>query len=549
MSNSMLAYDGERVLVLARRTSDSIAFLDATRWDDPAAVEAMISLRNITHHLGTVWVPTLMRVGTDTSMTGWNAATGFAATRVTGSDTADGDLADTAESDPADLADLTDAELLALLDPQQATGGPPSSGQQPTLAMLEELARRWDELDPAQQQAALLDVLAWDAMPGEVLLLGAQGPLSFLPTWLEETALDPQFAASVVDAVAAGGPVPIALQPLVDAVGADYRDTLVAAVNGIDDPNQIAGLGLVVPFTLDRATATAFVDRLSTEGRRDIEQTVILDTAGLTLGGSMVARDPQGTTWNEAVGHEGATVADYEGGGFVIGPDGRSYPIVIPTVTTGAGTFTADAWTAAGQPSVAELGGEDEGWQVIGYAAGDEQIQASAGVADYVLGGLAASGGLVQPALPTEGLAYIVMSPNGPPRLSATPPTLPTTANTPDADGVPLIAADVATLALNLDNGTQRAFQVVLEQNDDGRVRARVEAYSLWATDGGEILVVPQHLYITPDGVLMNQGVSYGAPFATGDHIAGPPGDIPAINVEGYDFNAFAVPGAIVPAP
>ena len=536
MAESMLCYDPDRVRSLVRRTSETIEFLDRTRCDDPAGSDAMATVRDITHRLSTTWMPAFANVDRDASMTGWNAATV-------------GGAADCGPG-PRDAAygEMSDDELLAHLDPRAWAGGPVGDREVP-MAMLVELARRWDDLGPERQREAVVHLLGWESFPDALVLVGEQGPLAFFPRWIDDVDIDPEFAQQVITVVAAGHDVSPELQPLVDRVGAEYADVLVAGINGVDDPTVLAGVGLLVPFTVGRVTASAFVSRLGDARRDAIVGTLVLDTADFTMGNSIVAQRSDGASWSSTVDFFGHDLAGYEGGGFVVGPDGREYPIVIPTVTTANGTFTADTWTTAGAPSVADLGGGDDGWDVIGYASGVERVQAEPGPMEVVMGGLAASTGLVRPAPPNAGLPSIVMNPAHPPYLSEEPPTLPTTENVPDADGMPLLLADVTVMSMNMDNQTERAYQVVFEQNDDGRIRARIETFSLWENADGDLSINPQHLYVDAGGRLMSQGISYGAPFAIAPDqiLAGSP-DVHAFHFGGYDFTAFPVPDAVIPA-
>lgn len=537
MAEPMLWYDAERVRSLARRTSETIEFLVRTRCDDPVGADAMSTVRDLAHGLSTTWMPAFAGIDRDTSMIGWRAGS-------LGGSAAHG-------SGPADLGDeVSDDEFIDLLDPDAHSAEIVVGGREIPMDLLDELARRWPDLDAEQQENAIVHLLAWEVLPGALVLLGGQSPLSFLPRWLDDLEIDPGFAQQVIATVAAGDGVATELQPLVDRVGTEYGDVLAAGINGVDDPIVLAGVGLVVPFTVDSATASAFVGRLSPDRRAAIDGTVILDTAGFTLGDSVVAESSDGTSWSSTVDFFGGDDAGYEGGGFVVGPDGREYPMVIPTVTTADGTYTADAWVAPGEPAVANLGGADDGWEVVGYASGVERVQAAPGALAIVLGGIAASTGLVRPAPPNSGLPSIVMHPNGPPSLSEEPPTLPTTENTPDADGMSLLVADVAVMTVNMDNQTERAYQVIFEQNDDGRIRVRVETFTLWENTDGDIIINPQHLYVDADGRLMSQGISYGAPFAVdGTQVITPGADVDGFHFDGYDFTGFPVPDAMLPAP
>jgi hypothetical protein len=55
----------------------------------------------------------------------------------------------------------------------------------------------------------------------------------------------------------------------------------------------------------------------------------------------------------------------YAGNGFVTGPDGRQYPLVVPKVRDGDHHYTGDGPTYRGTGSVQDLGGQDPGWTTV----------------------------------------------------------------------------------------------------------------------------------------------------------------------------------------
>lgn len=72
--------------------------------------------------------------------------------------------------------------------------------------------------------------------------------------------------------------------------------------------------------------------------------------------------------WDRAVGFLGiCTVGGatyfYGGGGFIIGPDGREYPLVDPTVNQGGKSYQGDAPFSSGD--IDDLDGRDGGWQTL----------------------------------------------------------------------------------------------------------------------------------------------------------------------------------------
>ncbi len=70
---SCLAYDPGRVRALALRTAAVIRWLDERNSDEPAAHDAVATLRTVSHVLGTTWTPWFSTVLGDTSMIDWDA--------------------------------------------------------------------------------------------------------------------------------------------------------------------------------------------------------------------------------------------------------------------------------------------------------------------------------------------------------------------------------------------------------------------------------------------------------------------------------------------
>jgi hypothetical protein len=229
----------------------------------------------------------------------------------------------------------------------------------------------------------------------------------------------------------------------------------------------------------------------------------------------------------------------YRGGGYVTGPDGQDYPIVIPWSVDDDGTVhTAEYGVPPTEPSAANLNGADAGWEIVGYECGVERFLEAPDLGDQFavwLGSLA--GVQPRPLPPNSGLAGVLMSPFGPPVLTAAPPAaapaLPPggsgnvdPANNSNGSVVGaatgLIARGVGgvNVAVNLDNQSERAYQVIFEHNADGRTRARIQTFTLvYDERTGETLIWPEHVYVNDDGELTGQTISYEQP-PSGD----PPG-------------------------
>ena len=134
--------------------------------------------------------------------------------------------------------------------------------------------------------------------------------------------------------------------------------------------------------------------------------------------------------------------------------------------------------------------------------------------------------GLVQAPPPNEALQFIVMAPGAVPYLSETPwtpgPIDPIrSTGTPDpADssaasvipatlGLVIKAGEGVSFAAGLDNQRLRAYQAIFEEDSQGRRRARIETYTLDYGEDGEPVIVPEHVFVDPDGVLMSQDITY----------------------------------------
>lgn len=76
--------------------------------------------------------------------------------------------------------------------------------------------------------------------------------------------------------------------------------------------------------------------------------------------------------------------AYYGGGGALTGPDGRSYPIVIPTLRIDGTEYHADHLLRLGQDGVTTLGGSDKGWVTLGVVQGVASRRPAAGRAERV---------------------------------------------------------------------------------------------------------------------------------------------------------------------
>jgi hypothetical protein len=257
----------------------------------------------------------------------------------------------------------------------------------------------------------------------------------------------------------------------------------------------------------------------------------------------------------------GGSDADYGGGGLVVGPDGRPYPIVIPLVSDGDQTYTGEIEPVAeGERSVNDLNGSDDGWVPRWYQSGIERFQTRPSTIDRILGFAAGTTGLVTPLPPNQGLQFIQMRPGMPPCLSQTPATSPppiasarpnatdTVAVVPNGPAViaaSVRGADGLVYAANMDNQRERAYQVIFEEHPEtGRRRARIETFTIGTDEAGNVVIIPEHVWVDhDDGTLMSQGICYT--------LENPSGVLTDVTPLAFDPdvapNAYAIPDQAFP--
>jgi hypothetical protein len=211
-----------------------------------------------------------------------------------------------------------------------------------------------------------------------------------------------------------------------------------------------------------------------------------------------------GNAWAEAVfGPRCVSWGDagYEGAGFISGPDGRHYPLVAPHVVRDGTTYNADDGARSGQPSVLDLDGRDPGWMTIREQIGVERWRDAPGVAGRILAGVGASAAGSPLGSTENDVRAVVIAPGRRPTLgkslvpsaapAASPPVYMPPAppvpppNKPDLE-YPLGQTSVAAGGMNLapvvldglvgaahaDLGLYDAYDIVFQENSDGRIRA-----------------------------------------------------------------------------
>jgi hypothetical protein len=250
--------------------------------------------------------------------------------------------------------------------------------------------------------------------------------------------------------------------------------------------------------------------------------------------------------------------AGYVGGGFLVGPDGRSYPLVEPYVVGPDGTrYNADV-VPQSVNGVGTLHGQDPGWRTLGVVSGMTELGPKAGnptKAFSALGALAGGPGPVTTAQPAW-LESLRLNSSGYPTLADEPQGGVTSAGPPASgirDAAPphtqLVQDDLGrwtqadraavpaelpsrvrvgngvalgenlfrggVVLSHIDDSRVHAYQVSFQQNDDGRVRAVMNAYQVidnTKLGGTSHDIVPTHVSVGPDGNLVKTPMVFRQP-------------------------------------
>jgi hypothetical protein len=248
--------------------------------------------------------------------------------------------------------------------------------------------------------------------------------------------------------------------------------------------------------------------------------------------------------WNAAVNPMcGASAnAFYTGGGFLKGPDGREYPIVVPNVRIKGRTYNGDLALGMNEDPIETLAGLDPGWSTIGSTQGTMHLWKT-GWFDRFAAGAAGTAGVVSTSADSRAHHAIAVNALGEPVIMAKPPvpllseappnyqgvavrTMPVlvdghiqyvdpadttgwnrgiwrsgvssrSAAAGAAAGAPLLldqaAAGVAA-AITVGDQSLVHYQVVFEENADGRRRAIIRAFHVDRGSNG-FLIEPFHMY------------------------------------------------------
>lgn len=210
----------------------------------------------------------------------------------------------------------------------------------------------------------------------------------------------------------------------------------------------------------------------------------------------------------------------YAGGGFLIGPDGRKYPLVEPYITGPDGkTINADV-AASTEHDVTTLDGRDTGWHDLGTVVGSDKF-GTVGTTTKILAGLGVAAGgagpitTAQPAWlnglsighggyavvtdTPDSLAHSVQPGQGITEVNPAYQQVTTDERgrttiveepaNPANYGSRVVTANGVALGINVLNGVSvaehlddsqiHAYQVTFQQNDDGRVRALMHSYQV----------------------------------------------------------------------
>jgi hypothetical protein len=359
-----------------------------------------------------------------------------------------------------------------------------------------------------------------------------------------------------VDAVTTSHGVAVTLdETLLGSLQALLANTALTDWTGV-----AAVSGITVLTTVDELIAALDAPAV------DSAPPIVLDSTEFTLAAAITTG---GDWFHDVNGQACAPFAggSYSGGGYVTGPDGERYPIVIPRVETAEGdVYTADLHGAdPDEPCVATLGASDPGWEVVARATGIERFQEEPESYAPLVGFFAGMTGQVRPLPPNSALARIAVRADGPPALVDEPPSagpviaLPSAANVDPADSSPGVVVDGAValavmsgqgivMAGGMDNQTERAYQVIFEENADGRRRARLQTFTLADDGDGGVVIIPQHVFVDADGRLISQTISYGSPYDTpGVYLTSATADVPPYALSGDEPFTTTVPSAVFP--
>lgn len=222
----------------------------------------------------------------------------------------------------------------------------------------------------------------------------------------------------------------------------------------------------------------------------------------------------------------------YYGGGFVVGPDGQKYPLVMPEVNRNGHVYNNNGPT---DNSIMSLGNRDRHWVTRGMTSGVFSYGPKTGLLSKILAGTAIAFGAPVPAAMlvkrNDLLKYIRADPESeqmnfdylaePHQLGAPDgrqPSVPYDDSDPrleqyvnrDAAGPYTFGLDSGIniangihTAAHMDDNRTHGYTVVFQQAPDGRRRAILKTLDVYTTpDGGQTQVRTGYAWIAPDGEL-----------------------------------------------
>jgi hypothetical protein len=197
-------------------------------------------------------------------------------------------------------------------------------------------------------------------------------------------------------------------------------------------------------------------------------------------------------------------------GGAIRGADGRLYPLVVPSIRRDGLVYNAE-WGRSGQASLAGLFGADGGWHLVDIETGVERHRDAPSLLDRLLIGLGSTVGGPPIGSTAEQVDAVVLRPGERPRVESlrahqpvpvdpptAPPDDPSTALAGAAELGPM-AIDLSVGALSADDGAQDAYQIVFEQNDDGRLRAIYQRVDVVPGVAGAPTILTASFIVGPD--------------------------------------------------
>ncbi len=220
--------------------------------------------------------------------------------------------------------------------------------------------------------------------------------------------------------------------------------------------------------------------------------------------GNVIANSPLWAQMVNTMCWKGGT---YTGGGFITGPDGVRYPLVVPMVPDGHGGFYNAS--ADGSDLASSLDGSDPGWYTVHTYIGTGQLfGGSSPLALFAAGVVAGWAPTVRAASPNDyqnldidgdGLP-VWTGRNGSTNYndSSDAPDQPVEPSSFAANAAAGGVGQIISMVNSGANATQvnnvgyGAYKVMFQRNLDGRTRAAISTYRVAYGDDGTPVIVPQ---------------------------------------------------------